>query len=432
MSPNPDIRPWARKPQHKYILKNANIVDAAEGRVIPGQSVSLADGKIVSISNGAIDDAGFTSIDATGMYLCPGLIDCHVHISFTPGTDTLGDLFGVDARESYFRQPWVCNEMLKKGFTSVRDTGGATFALKEAIADGVFPGPRLFISGKVLSQTGGHGDSRARHEIGSCCGGRISSHCQQICDGVPDCLRAARQELRIGADFVKVMAGGGVASPFDAVSDIQFTPEEVKAITTVAKGRGTYVTAHAYTPDAIKMAIENGVQCIEHGNLIDAEVAKLMADNDVYLVPTLVAYSEMGDSRWAGFLPPKNLDKNAQILDRGLESLRIARDAGVTTCFGTDLLGPLVSAQTKEFAIRSQVLSALEILQSATTKAAKLVRHEGSLGQIKEGFIADILVLNANPLDDITIFDKHTEHLCTVIKEGRVEFSRWQNLPPDV
>ncbi|PWY63042.1 hypothetical protein BO83DRAFT_421231 [Aspergillus eucalypticola CBS 122712] len=432
MKVDPRIRPWTRKDRRVYVFKNANIVNSNDGTVSVGTDVMISDGKIKAVSSTTINEPDVIEIDAEGMYLCPGLIDCHVHLSFTPGTSTVTSLFSSDARESYFRQPYVCSQMLKKGFTSVRDTAGATFALKEAIAEGVFPGPRLFISGKALSQTGGHGDFRARHEHDNCCGGRVSSQCLQLCDGVPECLKAARQELRIGADFIKIMAGGGVASPFDAIPDLQFTPEEIKAITTVAGNRNTYVTAHAYTPTAIKMAIENGVTCIEHGNNIDEETATLMAQNDVFLVPTLVTYSEMAETSWSDFLPSGMSEKNAEVLQDGLKSLLVAHKAGVVICFGTDLLGPLVAAQTKEFALRAQVLSAAEILKSATVSAAKLVRHEELLGQIKPGYFADLLVLNTNPLEDISVFDRPMEHLMAVIKDGRVEVSQWDRLPTDV
>lgn len=326
------------------------------------------------------------------------------------------------------RQPFVVQEMLRRGFTSVRDCGGASLALKQAIAEGAIQGPRLFIANHALSQTGGHGDSRGSHEHGECCGPVALG---MVCDGVPACIKAAREELRTGADFIKIMAGGGVASPTDKLENVQFTGEEVRAISEVARNANTYVTAHAYTPRSIRHAVLNGVTGIEHGNFIDEETARFMADRDVFLTPTLITYSVMASPEFKGFLPVESEAKNEEVLRLGLRSLKIAKDAGVTICFGTDLLGPLGVAQTKEFALRNQVLSPKEILQSATVNPARRAGLSDFLGQIKEGFAADLLILNENPLADISIFDKPEKHLLAVIKDGRVFYSRWSKLPQD-
>lgn len=326
------------------------------------------------------------------------------------------------------RQPFVVQEMLRRGFTSVRDCGGASLALKQAIEEGTIQGPRLFIAGHALSQTGGHGDSRAAHDTSECCGPISIS---MVCDGVPACIKAARQELRTGADFIKIMTGGGVASPTDKLDSVQFTKDEVRAVTEVARNANTYVTAHAYTPRSIRHAVENGVSGIEHGNFIDEETARFMAERDVFLTPTLITYSVMASPEFRGFLPIESEAKNAEVLKQGLRSLQIASDAGVTICFGTDLLGPMGVAQTKEFALRSQVLSSKAILQSATINPAKRAGLSDFLGQIKEGFVADLLILNENPLEDITIFDKPEKHMLAVIKDGRVFHSRWSKLPQD-
>ena len=167
-----------------------------------------------------------------------------MHISAVPGEKNLRDLFGLDVTVSTIRQPYVCQKMLQRGFTSVRDCGGASLALKEAINDGVIQGPRLFIAGHALTQTGGHGDPRGPHNHDDCCAGTVMA-LGRLCDGVPECIKAAREELRTGADFIKIMAGGGVASPTDKLENVQFTAEEVRAISTVAKNSNTYVTAHA-------------------------------------------------------------------------------------------------------------------------------------------------------------------------------------------
>jgi imidazolonepropionase-like amidohydrolase len=190
------------------------------------------------------------------------------------------------------------------------------------------------------------------------------------------------------------------------------------------------VTAHAYTPKSIRHAIENGCKGIEHGNFLDKPTAELMAAKGAFLTPTLVTYAEMND--WPGYLPPESAKKNTAVLEAGIRSLKIATDAGVTICFGTDLLGPLGSAQTREFSIRSEVLSPAQLLQTATVNPARMLRCEDRLGQIKPGFVADLLILDKNPLEDITILDKPDKHLLAVMKEGRVCHSRWSKLTVDL
>lgn len=235
-----------------------------------------------------------------------------------------------------------------------------------------------------------------------------------------------------GADFLKFMAGGGVASPTDPLASIQFTPDEMRAITTAASDAGTFATSHAYTPAAIRRAVEAGVRGIEHGNLLDAATARLLADNGVYLTPTLITYAAMADPKYAGFLPAANAAKNAEVLERGLESVRLAHEAGVRMCLGTDLLSFLGAEQLGEFGLRARVLEPAEVLRHATVNPARLLGQEGRLGQVREGFVADLLVVNANPLEDATVFERPEKHLLGVIKEGRVYASRWSRLPADV
>lgn len=228
-----------------------------------------------------------TIVNLEGKYILPGLIDCHVHLATPPGEDGLKDTLNQDPSTALLRQPYLAREILKRGFTTIRDCGGAGLAVKEALAEGLYPGPRLFISGHGISQTGGHGDMRSsKDDEYACCGGNTRG-LGRIADGVDQCLHAAREELRQGADFIKIMVSGGVVSPTDALVNLQYTPEEIRAFTKVASDSGTWVTAHAYTPAAIRNAVENGVLGIEHGNLIDEPTAKLMAEKGAFLTPTL-------------------------------------------------------------------------------------------------------------------------------------------------
>lgn len=425
------LQPWKPQPPKAYLFKNANVVDPATGRIRENADVFVRNGvieEIVDTTDGCPE--GPTVVDLTGKYLCPGLIDSHVHLTAVPGGDGLKGTFTMDHDRATLRQPWACQQILRRGFTTVRDCGGATLALKEAVAENVIQGPRLFIAGHALSQTGGHADMRdgyTNRPANECCGA-----IGRVCDGVDQCMHAARDELRRGADFIKIMSGGGVASPTDALDHTQFSKDEIRAISSVAAARKTYVTAHAYTPESIRLAIDNGVMGIEHGNLLDEETASVMAQKGVFLTPTLITYAEMASERWRGFLPPESASKNQEVLRAGLKSLEIAGKAGVTMCYGTDLLGPLTGAQTREFGLRAQVQSPTTVLQSATVNPARMLGQEQRLGRIERGFVADMLVLNENPLDKVTIFDDPDHHLLAVVKDGWVQVSRWTKLTAEI
>jgi imidazolonepropionase-like amidohydrolase len=418
-----NTKPWSRPQAGSYILHNANVVDVADGITRKSQTVYISNGKITSITPAALSlpsqQPHTTIVDCTGLFLSPGLIDSHVHLIAVPGFDQLSSAFGNPESVSLLRQPYVCAQMLQRGFTSVRDCGGAHSALKEAIEDGVFPGPRLFIAGHALSQSGGHADFRGKHDHSACCGGATTG-LGRVANGVPQCMQAVREEIRSGSDFIKIMGSGGVSSPTDKIDHLQFTGKEIRAMVECAKNAGTYVTAHAYTSEAIKHCIENGCKGIEHGNFLTEETAELMVKHEAFLTPTLVTYAQMASPKWAGYLPPESQSKNTEVLDAGLKALKLASEKGVSVCFGTDLLGPLGEAQTHEFLLRAKVLSSLEVLRSATITPARMFKKADSLGQIKEGFEADVLFLGADPLEDVTILDRPDENIIGVMKEGRV------------
>ena len=407
-------------------------MDPVQGVILENATIHLYEGVVQSVNGDVAEwesDPHTTTIDLEGKFVCPGLIDCHVHLVAAPGGESgLESLKDINTSVSLLRQPLVCKAMLERGFTTVRDCGGALFPLKHAIEQGVHPGPRLFVAGHALSQTGGHGDMRGILNEYECCGGAAQG-VGRVIDGVPDCLKYAREEIREGADFLKIMGGGGVASPTDKIENIQFSDEEIKAIVTVASNAGTYVTSHSYTPKAIQQAISLGVKGIEHGNLIDETTARMMVENEVFLTPTLVTYAAM--AMFKEFLPPASAKKNEEVLKSGLHAIKVAEKAGVTICFGTDLLGDLHFAQTREFKLRRQVQTSKNILRSATVNAARLLRQEDFLGQVAPGFAADLLVLNANPLEDITILDKPEQHILATLKDGRVLASRWSKLSID-
>lgn len=435
--------PWSLPPPKQYIFRNASLVDPVKGQVYPNTTVTTRNGQIEAVEHGidkevgsspiivGLDDDNVTELDLKGKYVCPGLIDCHVHMNAVPGEKGLYAMKHLNKEIINLRSTQMAKEMIMRGFTSARDCGGTSIALREAIRDGVVNGPRLFVALNQLTQTGGHGDLRDRYDMTECCGGHIFGS-GRLCDGVDECLRVTRDQIRRGADFIKIMGGGGVSSPTDSIDSVQFTPEEIRTISGVATINKTYVTCHAYTPESIQNAINNGVRGIEHGNLIDESTARLMAEKGCFLTPTLVTYKAMASDRYSSYLPPEGVEKNASVLHSGRASLKLADEAGITMCFGTDLLGPMCHLQTQEFAIRSEILSSEKILRMATVNAAKLLMRETELGRIEPGFKADLLILNENPLVDIKVLDNPDEHLLMVMKEGRVHGSRWEKVPVEV
>jgi imidazolonepropionase-like amidohydrolase len=320
--------------------------------------------------------------------------------------------------------------MLRRGFTTVRDAGGAGWGLKCAVAEGTVAGPRLFISGRALSQTGGHGDTRARSDFlrpVGVCGCFRAGALARVVDGVDGVRRAAREELQMGADQIKIMASGGVASPTDPIASEGYADDEIRAIVHEANARQTYVMAHAYTAASIGRVVRLGVRTIEHGNLVDDEVATLMAANGTYMVPTLVTYEALASEGARFGLPPQSVDKIATVRDAGLRALETCRRAGVRMGFGSDLLGPSQRLQSDEFRIRAEVLSPLEILRSATVIGAEVLKMEGKLGRLVPGAHADVLVVDGNPLADLACLwagGGQGERIVLVMKGGRIHHER--------
>lgn len=406
------------------LFENAALLDVAHGVLRPGTSVLVEGDRIVEVGEGALRAPEARRVDCRGRTLMPGLIDAHVHCVIT----TM-DLAAMERRPVTLvaqEARVVMEQMLRRGFTTVRDAGGADQGLALAVERGLIRGPRLFFAGRVLSQTGGHGDLRARgDESGGLCACEIrTSGFAHVADGVPAVRKAAREELRRGATHVKIMASGGVASPTDPIWNLQYSPEEMRAIVEEAHGWRTYAMAHAYTPEAITRAVAAGVRTIEHGNLIDRDAARAMAAAGAFLVPTLVTYFAIEEFGRALRFPESGLRKVRDVLDAGLASLEIARAAGVEMGFGTDLLGETHAQQSREFGIRGRVLPAAEVLRSATLVNARILGREGELGVVAPGALADLLVVDGDPLADLGVLERTEQTLHGVVRGGEVLVDR--------
>lgn len=401
------------------LLRNAVLVDAQSDEPRDGVEILVEQDRIRDVSDTPIRTGAATVFDLGGRVVMPGLIDAHAHIYLTEVD--LTRLAHIPVSLIAARATVAMERMLDRGFTTLRDAGGADWGMKQAVETGVTAGPTLFISGKALSQTGGHGDLRARTRGFEPCGcGNALDLTMCIADGVAGVQRAAREQLRQGADQIKIMVSGGVSSPHDPLDSLQYSAEEVRAVVREATAWKTYVMAHAYTIEAIRHAVEAGVRSIEHGNLIDAPTAALLAERGAFLVPTLVAYEAMHRRGRELDVPDSSMGKLRAVLDAGLRSLEIAKAAGVQMGFGTDLLGALQSDQSREFSIRNEVLSAHEIITSATQVNARLLMREHELGLVAPGYIADLLVVNGNPLEDLGLLQDQGAHLAMIMKRGAI------------
>lgn len=407
----------------RIVFENATLLDTDAGRAVPGQSVLVEDERIREVGEGRLGSGDVRRIDLAGRTLMPGLIDAHVHAVIT--TMNLAAMATRPLMIVAQEARRILEGMLARGFTTVRDAGGADWGLAEAVERGLVRGPRIFHAGRVLSQTGGHGDLRPRSDDVDVCGCQVfTTGFSHVADGVPAVRKAAREELRRGARQVKIMASGGVASPTDPIWNVQYSEEEMRAIVEEAAGWRTYAMAHAYTPEAISRAVRCGVRTIEHGNLIDAPTAALMKEHGAYLVPTLVTYFKIEELGRALGFPEVSQRKVKDVLDAGLRSLEIARDAGVPMGFGTDLLGETHEHQSAELGIRAQVLTPAEILRSATLVNAEILGQSGELGVVAPGARADLLVVDGDPLRDLSLLEGQGKHLLAVVKDGHFHVDR--------
>ena len=401
------------------LFRHGRIFDGTGEELLEDVEVLVEGARIVEVSDVPIRSGTAEVVDIRGRTLMPGLIDAHFHaIAASP------DLGAVEHMPpSLIAQHARANleATLKRGFTTVRDAAGADYGLSRAIEAGLVAGPRLFYSGHALSQTGGHGDFRS-YESGPaiCSCGLGARHFSTVADGVPEVRRAAREELRRGATQIKIMGSGGVSSPSDPISNLQYSEEEIRAAVWEAHSWGTYVMAHVYTPEAIRRCVEYGVRSVEHANLIDAGTAAFAAERGAFVVPTLATYESLGRRGAALGLPRVSLDKLGTVSDAGVASLEILRDAGVKTGFGTDLLGAMHEDQLTEFGIRARVLPSAEILRQATSVNAELLGRSGELGTVAPGALADLIVVDGDPLADLGVLSGQGERIDLVMKDGRV------------
>ena len=403
----------------RQVIRNATVFDSAAGLLRPGSTIVIEGSRFAAVTQEAIEVHDVARhIDAEGRVVLPGLIDAHAHVSAT--SHDLPGLALQPASLTGAESARLMAAMLRRGFTTVRDAAGADWGLQAAVERGLYEGPRLFISVRPITQTGGHADMRPRgvrtEMFCSCAGLALLG---AVADGVGEVRKAVREQVRQGANQIKIMAGGGVSSPTDPIDGTQFSMEELRAAVEEAEAANLYTLAHAYSPRAVTRAVQAGVRSIEHGNLIDEATAREMKRAGAFFVPTLATYAALADEGarlgWSAAM----LDKLSHVQSRGVQAIALAQAEGVPIVFGTDLLGHMHERQSTEFALRAAVQTPVQVLQSATIQAARLMKQEGQIGQITPGAWADLVVVDGDPTQDGTLLCDPARAIRMLIQGGR-------------
>lgn len=415
-------------PVSKVLITNANVFDGQNEKLVKGMDVLVEGNKIVKIDKGiVVTPEGVTMIDAKGKTLMPGLIDAHWHSLFStlPQAKLLvSDLAYINHYAAKGNE-----EALLRGFTTVRDVGGNVFGLKRATDEGLLNGPRIYPSGPYISQTSGHGDFRGPNDVPQAEGAQLDymqrNGMTLIADGVPQVMKRTREALRMGATQIKVMAGGGVSSMYDPLDVTQYTFEEMKAIVDVAKTWNTYVAIHANTDAAIRQCLEAGVLSVEHAFLMEEETVKLMAEKGAWfsMQPLL------NDEDAIPFSNPINQAKFVTVTDGTDKVIKLAKKYKVKTAWGTDTLfdPELAKKQGKLIAKLKRWYTPFEALKMATYNNAQLLKlsgprdpYPGELGVVKEGALADMILVNGNPLENLDLVADPDKNFVMIMKDGKI------------
>lgn len=408
------------------LFRNVRVLDVVKGQLGAPTDVLVADGRIARIGGDVTPRGQARIIEGRGRTLMPGLIDMHVHLTFSALTMPQmmsPDLTPEKAEAAAAQQ---ARDMLLRGFTAVRDAGGPIFGLKRRIDAGELVGPRVWPSGAVISQTSGHGDFRMPNERSRKFGGGVSRSelfgANFIADGTSEVLTATRENLRFGASQIKLMAGGGTSSDYDPIDVTQYTFEEMKAAVDAAEDWNSYVMVHAYTPRAVRRAIDAGVKCIEHGQLLDEATLRLMADKGIWL--STQTLSDDGPN-----VDPARREKRREILANNPALWQNAKKLGVKLAWGTDFLfDPALNAEQNDYLVRLKSwFTPAEIVKMVTYDNAQLLAlsgprspYRGALGVVEEGALADLLLVDGNPLAQIDLLGDPKANFDVIVKGGTV------------
>ena len=400
----------------RILFSNATLLDS-EHRAQPGYSVLVTGGQIAAVEQGAIEAPDIDqSIDLKGKILMPGLIDAHLHLgvppmNFAEMTYYLDSYFSIHAAK-------MAALMLQQGFTTVRDAGGVDSGLIQAIDTGLINGPRIFSAHSMITKTGGHGDTRYQHAPVDTCACHFIGVGTLVADGVDGVRKATRELLRRGATQIKIATSGGVVTERSSIHASAFSSEEIRAMVAEANDAETYVMAHAHGRDGIRRAIENGVRTIEHCSFLNEALAELMVKHQAYMSPTLfMAEALLADKE----LPLVIHEKMAAALEAMFVALKFAYAKGVKVGFGSDAFGPPLPRHAEEFLIRARDEDPYQVILAATAVNAAMLQQQDKLGVIKKHAYADLIVVDGNPLQEISLLaDVQGRPIKLVMKAGKI------------
>jgi len=416
------------------LITNVHVWDGTSDGITKTISVLVENNLIKKIRAEKSDaHAEATIIDADGKVLMPGLIDAHTHIAVPEQLERLMDevdwmYWGISAAQ-------VTEDWLMRGYTTVRDAGGPASSIHKAVEDGRVIGPRIYSSGQVISQTSGHGDHRHFNTPHPNFPGNHPAKMQSmdglelICDGVDEVLRCTREVLRQGATQIKIMTGGGTSSNFGPLYTKQYLPEEIEAAVRAAADYETYVMVHAYHDESIIRSLDAGVRSIEHGTLMTEKGMKAIVKKDAWISPYFTALSLPWETV-AAYVGPENEAKARQVIDGAKNQIRILKESGYDKiAFGADVVGPLAVQQSanNEFAVRAEYWTPVEVLKQATYNNGRMLKEEtglrnpyqdGDVGVIQEGAYADMIIVDGNPLIDISLLTTPYESIDLIMKDG--------------
>lgn len=399
------------------LFENATLFDGTSPETPDGMFVLVEGKRIREVSDRPIKTDNAEKIDCSGKTLMPGMIDNHVHI-YGESLKLAPPEPPATYRAQYAQK--FLKHILSCGFTSVRDVGGGDHGMAMALRDGFLDGPRFFYGGVFLTQTGGHGDMRPAHQGTDFCGcGSLRSSFSVCADGVDECIKAVREELRKGAHHIKIMGSGGVVSTTDPLDRCQYSDAEISAIVEECRRHGVYVAAHCHPAEAIHRCAELGVRSIEHGTLIDEATANFVATQGAYVVPTMATIFALRDLGPSLGLADESYQKLLMVAERAVSGLAVMKKAGVKMGFGTDLMGQTHTRQGTEFSLRREVLEPFDILHSATAINAEILNMQGQLGVVAPEALADLLLVDGNPLHDIELLAANGAYLSVIMNDGR-------------
>lgn len=411
---------------NRVLFENVRVFDVKSGSLTGLRNVLVEGKEIKSISASSEGMEEALIIDGGGKTLMPGLIDVHVHMAF--GALTMREMMSPMMSEGLIAEKVSVNaeKMLLRGFTSVRDAGGPIFPVKNGIDEGKITGPRIWPSGATISQTAGHGDFRTPDEKSRRFFGEPSRaerfNATFIADGRAEVLTAVRENLRFGASQIKLMAGGGTSSAYDPVDVTQYTFDEMRAAVEAAEDWGTYVMVHAYTPRAIRRAIDAGVKCIEHGQLLDEKTLRYAAKKKVWLSTQMLVENTPN-------MDPQRIEKRKPVLEGQSKVWPMAKKLKLKLAWGTDFLfEPELNDRQNEFILKLQPwFSNAEILKMVTHDNAELLQlsglrspYQGKLGVVEEGALADLILVDGDPLTDLSLIANPAEKFVVIMKDGKV------------